>query len=240
MTSLDPAAVGAAKLLDPSGMVKICGLRDESAAIAAVAAGADMLGMVFAPSRRQTPPELSRRIADAARSHAASAVSVVGVFVDASAVEINRVAATVGLTAVQLHGDEPPVMLDEIEVPVMIAIRPRPVTTASDVIRQVDALFDAENAPFAVLLDGYSELAAGGSGVRADWEIAEAVAARYPTVLAGGLNPTNVEAAIAQVKPFAVDVSSGVETNGTKDASQITSFIAHARQAYRAMGYDKG
>ena len=240
MTSLDAPPTGAAKLHDRSGMVKICGLRDETTAIAAVAAGADMLGMVFAPSRRQISPEVARSVASAARSHASSPVSVLGVFVNASAVEINRVAATVGLTAVQLHGDEPPVMLDEIEVPVMIAIRPRPGASASDVIRQLDALFRPQNAPFAVLLDGYSELAAGGSGVRADWAIAAAVAARYPTILAGGLNPTSVEAAIAQVKPLAVDVSSGVETNGAKDPIQIASFIVHARQAYSAMGYGKG
>ncbi len=237
MTNLDAPPVGAAKLLDRSGMVKICGLRDETTAIAAVAAGTDMLGMVFAPSRRQITPEVARSVASAARSRATSGVSVVGVFIDASATAINRIAATVGLTAVQLHGDEPPTMLEEIEVPVMIAIRPRLGASASDVIRQLDALFRAQNAPVAVLLDGYSELAAGGSGVQADWVVAAAVAARYPTILAGGLNPENVEAAIAQVKPFAVDVSSGVETNGTKDANQIASFIDHARQAYRAAGY---
>lgn len=217
-----------------AGGVKICGLQDERTAIAAVEAGATMLGLIFATSRRQMTINAARNVTDAVRSRASTTITIVGVFVDASSREVNRIVEAVGIDAVQLHGDESPAMLADIAVPAIKAIRPKPGTSADEVERQIATFQGVPNEPFAYLLDGYSDAGAGGVGIRADWTVAASIAAHYSLILAGGLTPENVSDAIGCVKPAAVDVSSGVESDGAKDGLKIASFVDRARRAFGA------
>jgi phosphoribosylanthranilate isomerase len=219
------------------GAVKIDGLRRPEHARAAVLAGADLVGFIFAPARRRVTPEEARACLDAARDAAGDrTVLGVGVFVDAPAAEVNAVVDAAGLDLVQLHGDEPPDLLAQLTRPTLKAFRPR----AGSNPREVEAAFGryraVGNAPLVFLLDGYSPHAAGGEGVRADWAVAAEMARHDPVMLAGGLTPGNVAEAIARVRPLAVDVSSGVETDGVKDPAKVAAFVAAAKGAFAAAG----
>ena len=154
-----------------------------------------------------------------------------GVFVDAPAAEINAVVRAAGLELVQLHGDEPPSLLSEISCPVIKAVRPRLGTPAAHVESQFEQFAAVANAPVLYLVDGYAPGVAGGAGARADWDLAARLAADWPVMLAGGLDPDNVGEAVRAVRPVAVDVSSGVETDGVKDPAKMNAFIASARRA---------
>jgi phosphoribosylanthranilate isomerase len=223
-------------LLSRGGLVKICGLREPDQARAAVAAGADLLGFIFAPARRRVEIEVARACVQAAREEAAGRpVLAVGVFVDASAEEMNATAARVGLDLLQLHGSEPPALLPQLRRPVVKAARPPVGTTAGEVEELLALYLSVANAPVAFLLDGYVAAAAGGEGVRADWRLAGDLARRRRRGLAGGLTPDNVAAAVAAVRPLAVDVSSGVESDGVKDARKIAAFVAAAKRAFREL-----
>jgi len=203
--------------------VKICGITSVEDGLAAARAGADALGFVFWPgSPRAVDTATARRISQALPPF----VLRVGVFVDASREEMARVADQVGLDLVQLHGSESPQQ---------VAAAPRRAIKAL----RVGADFDPElavafqEAAIAVLLDTQSTGAPGGSGQRFDWSKARAVRARVAhLVLAGGLDPDNVEAAIATVGPDAVDVSSGVESSpGRKDEAKVRAFVEAVRKA---------
>lgn len=215
------------------GLVKIDGLRQPEHAVAAAEAGADLIGFIFAPARRQvTPAEAASAIAAARGAAGARPLPVVGVFVDAGADEINAVADEAGLDLVQLHGDEPPSLLSEISRPVIKAFRPPAGTPASSLETLFEQYSAETNAPLFYVIDGYVPGTAGGTGVRADWELAKALAKARPVMLAGGLDAGNVGDAIWAVRPVAVDISSGVETGGTKDAVKIAAFVAAARHAF--------
>lgn len=214
-------------------LIKICGLRETDHAVAAARAGADLLGFIFAPARRQVTPEAAGEAIAAARAAAPDRMLLaVGVFVDATAEEINRTARIAGLDLAQLHGDEPPALLGDLEIPVFKGVRPRSGTTVEDVDADLRRYDSAGNAPVLYHLEGYSAAGAGGVGAQADWSLAREVAAHWPVILAGGLNPDNVGDAIQTVRPRAVDVSSGVERDGVKDVDLIAAFIANARQAF--------
>ncbi len=219
------------------GAVKICGMRRPEDAAHAVRAGADLIGLIFAPGRRRVTAEEGRRVADAARSaRPDSPPLIVGVFVDGSAGEVNEVAAAVGLDLVQLNGDEPPETVAAVTVPVIKALRPPPGTTVEAVLKTVAPYAALQRPPVAYLIDGYDPVAHGGTGHRADWDLAASLAARIPLVLAGGLTPENVSGAITRVHPLAVDVSSGTEIDGardpTKDPAKVTAFIGAAWTAF--------
>ncbi len=222
-------------------LVKICGVTDPKHARAAAAFGADFVGMVFAPSRRQVTIGQAKRIASALRKErgclrpAASPAEVeeaarasrpllVGVFADQDADTINNIAEECGLDVVQLSGSEPWEMCGMIRRPVFKCMKVRPDDDASRVMSHV-----GEGG--IVLLDPYVAGTYGGTGQTLDWNVAAMVAERTPTVLAGGLTPENVGQAVRAVHPWAVDVSSGVETDGTKDTEKIRSFIAAAKEA---------
>jgi phosphoribosylanthranilate isomerase len=216
--------------------VKICGLREPEHAAAAAAVGADLLGFVFAPARRRVSPDQARRCLDAARAAAgASRFLAVGVFVDAPVAEVNGVAEAAGLDLVQLHGDESPATLQGLNRPALKAVRPLLGSDPVAVSRVLDDFGGGPTAPLAFLLDGHSPTAAGGAGVRADWRLARRLVRRHPVLLAGGLDPENVGAAIAAVRPLGVDVSSGVETAGVKDVARIVAFVAAARLGFREL-----
>lgn len=230
MTSRDGIASG---VLGRVRLIKIDGLREPEHAAAAVAAGADLIGFIFAPARRQVASEMAAACIAAARAEGSGrAFAAVGVFVDASAEEIGRVVAESGIDLVQLHGEESPALLSEIPAPAVKVFRPRPGVVAA-AIRSEMARFDrAPKPPVAVLIDGFTPDAAGGTGARADWGLAAQIAAERPILLGGGLDPENVGDAIRRVRPHGVDVSSGVESAGVKDAARIEAFIRAARSAF--------
>jgi phosphoribosylanthranilate isomerase len=225
--------IGAARL--PTNPVKICGLREPAHARAAVRAGADLLGFVFAPARRQVTAAVVRACVEAARDEAGSRpILAVGVFVDASPAEMNAIVAEADLDLLQLHGEEAPETLASLDRPAIRALRLPPGTPLAEAEERIARSLDAAVAPIAFLLDGFSARTAGGEGVRADWSVAAALARRYPLLLAGGLDPGNVAAAVATARPLGVDVSSGVESDGVKDGAKIAAFVAAAKRALAA------
>jgi phosphoribosylanthranilate isomerase len=219
-----------------AGLVKICGLREPEHAVAAVRAGADLLGFIFAPARRQVTPVQAAEAIAAARSAAGDRqVLAVGVFVDAGAATIDEVVRVAGLDLVQLHGEEPAELLPDLGYPVIKAMRPPPGTPVSDIEARLEQYAAVANAPVLYLMEGFSPAAAGGAGVRADWTLARQLAAAWPVSLAGGLDPENVELAVGTVRPAAVDVSSGVESDGMKDSTKIAAFVCAARRAFECL-----
>jgi phosphoribosylanthranilate isomerase len=192
-------------------LVKICGITRLEDAEAAVALGARALGFVFWPkSPRYVDPERARAIVAALPPF----VTTVGVFVDQTPRLVNGVAARVGLGAVQLHGDEPIEMLEQIDRPVVKAFAMRASTQA--------AAADVWPSRVFLLIDAHDPDQRGGTGKTVDWNGAAAIASRRPVLLAGGLKPGNVVDAIRAVRPFGIDVSSGVESApGVKDHTRL-------------------
>ncbi len=198
--------------------VKICGITSVEDAQAAVRAGADALGFVFVPG---TPRHIS---ADAAANIIAGLppfVVPVGVFLDQSAEEIVAAVSRCRLQVVHLHGSEPPELSRRIPAP---GIKARRIRGREDLAPL--AWYPAR----AFLLDAYVEGKPGGTGTAFPWELAVGAASRAPIVLAGGLTPENVAEAVRRIRPYGVDVSSGVErAPGRKDHRKMEEFIAHVR-----------
>ena len=236
-------------------LVKICGMRDPRHAMTAADAGVDFIGVIFAPSRRRVTVEQARAIArvlgstqaTAERPHADAARDarwfrqwsrsieallgrkrplLVGVFADAEPETIDSIADDCGLDLVQLSGHEAWATCLAITRPVIKTIR----VSASASARSILGTMRSGTAAVC-LLDSEVEGVLGGSGQTFDWQVARGVAAKRPIILAGGLTPENVGEAVRLVKPWAVDVSSGVETQGVKDVAKIRAFIAAAREA---------
>lgn len=195
--------------------VKICGITRIEDALAAVQHGCDAIGLVFyAKSPRHVSIEQAARIVATLPPF----VSAVGLFVDAAPEEVQNVLAKVGLDLLQFHGDESPQACRQFGVPYLKAIRVKPDT---NLLQCASDYADAR----ALLLDTYSEGMAGGTGKMFDWKLIPP-SLSSSIVLAGGLNAENVGDAIRQVRPYAVDVSGGVElSKGIKDASKIAAFM---------------
>lgn len=195
--------------------VKICGITREEDALAAVAAGADAIGFVFyAPSPRAVTPPQARTICAVLPPF----VNVVGLFVDADSDEIDAVLDAVPLAALQFHGDEPGDACADFGIPYIKALRMRP---GFDVGAAIGEYRDA----LGILLDTFDAGLAGGSGKTFDWNGIPRDLGK-PLILAGGLTPENVADAVRIVRPYAVDVSGGVEhSKGVKDADKMRAFI---------------
>jgi indole-3-glycerol phosphate synthase/phosphoribosylanthranilate isomerase len=215
------------ELVRPYTRVKICGITTRQDALAAVDAGADILGFNFYPrSKRYIPPEKCVRIVSFLAQYTAR-VQLVGVFVNATRAEIEAIADDCHLDLVQLSGDEPPEFLQALGPRTFKGIRPTSLEEA-----QTDAARFARAAPPALLIDTHQPGAYGGTGHTGDWSLARALAEQYPILLAGGLTPENVAAAVAQVRPWGVDVASGVESSpGKKDTKKILAFVRAARNS---------
>lgn len=204
--------------------VKICGLRTAAHALAAADAGADMLGLIFAPSRRQVTVEQAAAIAAALKTRGGARPLLVGVFVNEATERAIEIAERCALDVIQLSGDEG---TDEIA-----RFGPRRLLKALRLSgAPVEQGWLASDPAIGLLVDAHVPGSYGGAGVVADWERAAHLAAQRPIVLAGGLSPANVADAIRHVRPWGVDVSSGVETDGVKDDAKIRAFIAAARAA---------
>ncbi|MDO8586567.1 MAG: phosphoribosylanthranilate isomerase [Armatimonadota bacterium] len=202
--------------------VKICGITSIEDAIAAVECGADAVGFVFAPSPRRVDAATAKRIADALPPF----VSRVGVFVNADPGAL-QTATDCGLDTAQLHGEQSD-LFAQCLAPYMRIIRVLRV-------KDQDSLAALKTYPAAdaYLLDTFSKEAMGGTGKRFDWELAlKAKEYGKPLILSGGVTPENVGEAVALVRPYAVDVSSGVESSpGKKDHNKIKEFIENVRKA---------
>jgi len=210
--------------------IKICGIRDKTHALAAVQAGADFIGLVFAPSQRQVSPALAREIASAVKK-SSDATKVVGVFVNAPSSQVNELADFCALDWVQLSGDESWEYCRKVVRPVIKAIRidrQSPEELNAD-LSSGSRLLPAQG--FITLLDSRVEGKYGGTGESFNWNLAQKVAKGFPVIIAGGLDPKNVTRLIKRVAPWGVDVSSGVETGGVKDTSKIEAFIGAVRKA---------
>jgi phosphoribosylanthranilate isomerase len=225
---------GLAAAFGRGSLIKVCGLREPEHAAAAARYGADLLGFIFAPARRQVTVETAKACVVAAREAAgARAVIAVGVFVDAQAREIERIAREADLDAAQLHGSEDATFVQDLGIPATKVLRPKPGARAAELIAELDTFRASSRPPSAFLIDAYAEGAMGGTGDRADWDLAAEISVNRPLMLAGGLDPENVSAAIRRVRPAGVDVSSGVETGGVKDVARIEAFIRAARQVFQ-------
>ena len=200
--------------------MKICGITRLTDALCAVDAGATAVGFVFWPgSPRAVGPERAAEII----AELPSSVLPVGVFVDESIDGIRATAARTGIRAVQLHGDEPPEYVAALTWPILRAVD----------VEEVDRVCQTWPEPTIVLLDTIDPVRRGGTGVAVDWTVAAGVARRRRCVLAGGLTPATVAEAVRAVRPYGVDVSSGVESSpGVKDRDKVARFIARARHAF--------
>ncbi len=247
--------------------VKICGCRSAEDALAAAAAGADFVGLVFADSKRHVdaaeaaeivralgtplrdleqagPPALHRLDGAGLRpwfEHGASALErllerkrplTVGVFAGADPDELNEIADESGVDLVQLSGGEPWGRCLLANRQVLKVLHVGSGETASKALSRVET-----GSTLAVMLDTAKTGAFGGTGEKLDWAVAAEIAAQIPVWLAGGLDPDNVRAAVTGVRPWAVDVSTGVETDGAKDYEKMRRFIREAKkrdgEAYR-------
>ncbi len=207
-------------------VVKICGVRTLDNALAAVDAGADMLGFNFyPPSPRYIEPSACADLVARMSAERARLPQLVGVFVNEAPETIRLILQTCRLDYAQLSGDESPDDLRRLEGRAFKAIRARDVEDALDLARCY-----ANDAAPALLLDASRTGLYGGSGAVADWSIATALAAEMPLMLAGGLTPENVAEAVRAVRPWGVDVASGVESApGVKDATKMSEFVRRAK-----------
>lgn len=239
-------------------LVKICGIRDAETALETAKAGADFIGIMFAESKRRVTPQQCHDIVEAikdARSQGREAAFegpargevsartwfgawaeaidqsatrwrplLVGVFAGMNPDEVNDIAGAAGLDLVQLSGGEDDDFVRQVRCPVIRAVHVHEGMSAEDV---EDRCVPGISA--GLLLDTGSAGALGGTGTTFDWSIAAQVAERKPFLLAGGLTPENVAGAIEQVRPWGVDVSSGVESGGVKDIEKIRAFIRAAK-----------
>ena len=202
--------------------VKICGITRDEDLRATAEAGADAFGLVFyPPSPRFLTLERARELSRAAPAFLTS----VALFVNATEEEVKRVLEVVQPQVLQFHGEEPPEFCRAFGVPYIKACR---VKTGVDLLEYWRPFSDACGWLADAWVEGY-----GGAGTGFDWSLVPAVRAK-PLVLSGGLNPENVSEAIRRVKPWGVDVSSGVESaKGAKDAEKIAAFVAEVRNADR-------
>jgi phosphoribosylanthranilate isomerase len=202
-------------------IIKICGIKTLDDALAAIDAGADYLGFNFySKSVRFVERETCAKITSFLKTEHPN-IRLVGVFVNSSADEIKNIMQICLLDLAQLHGDETPEMFAQLAPRAFKAFRGIP----SDVTG-----YKRDDVP-ALLVDAAVKNVYGGSGIKVDWSVAAKLAKKYPLLLAGGLTPENVADAVRQVRPWGVDVASGVESAaGEKDVSKIKAFVKAVRE----------
>lgn len=212
--------------------IKVCGLRDPQQAVKIAQMGADAIGLVMAPSPRWVSPEQARAVTD----QLPPLVWAVGVFVDSEPETINAAVRRSGIHIIQLHGQEKPELVDSLDRPCIKAFAIRDANWIDSVRLWLDGVKDHRRL-LAILLDAYKPDVRGGTGQRFNWEWVLAARAKRqleglpPLVLSGGLEAGVVADAIDVVQPWAVDVSSGVESApGIKDLGKVADFIQATRE----------
>ncbi len=204
---------------NPPVKVKVCGTTRLKDALLAVEYGADAIGFIF---YKKSPRYVTAKTAKEICSKLPPFVHRVGVFVNETADKINRIVDRCGLDAVQLHGDESPAFCKKIKCRVIKAVRVKDAASLKEMSRY---------AVDGFLLDTYKEDQWGGTGKVFDWELAARAKKYGSVIIAGGLNPRNVKAAIRKVQPYGVDVSSGVEQSpGKKDPKKVKAFLKAVRR----------
>ncbi len=205
--------------LQPRVRVKICGTTSLKDALLAVESGADAVGFIF---YKESPRNISQKDVKEIVAQLPPFVESIGVFVNETSDKVNRIAEQCRLTAVQLHGDESPAFCRRIKRRVVKAVRVKDAES-------LKGMSDFDVSGF--LLDAYNEESRGGTGRVFDWNLALRAKKQGPVIIAGGLNPYNVYTAIHRVKPYGVDVCSGVEKSpGVKDPEKISEFIKAVRK----------
>ncbi|WP_423188393.1 phosphoribosylanthranilate isomerase [Alkalibacterium sp. f15] len=194
-------------------LVKICGIQTPETAQVAAAAGADFIGLVFAASKRQVTIDEARKIKNSL-SH--TRVKVVGVFRNQPIKEVNQISRELGLDYVQLHGEESVTECQQINAPLIKALSFEEISEAKHYRQVADYILIDSPKP--------------GSGETFDWTMLKDKNEDFPYFLAGGLSAENIAEAIQHLQPLGVDVSSGVETDGSKDAEKIRRFTHQVKQ----------
>jgi len=203
----------------PRIKVKICGTTSLKDAFLAVESGADAIGFIF---YKMSPRNISQKEAKEIILQLPPFIETVGVFVNETSDKINRIAEQCKLNSIQLHGEESPALCRRVKRKVIKAFRVK----NADSLKSI-ASYDVSG----FLLDSYNDGSKGGSGQVFDWNLALRVKKQGPVILAGGLNPYNIFTAIHRVKPYGVDVCSGVEKSpGIKDHEKIREFIKSVRR----------
>jgi phosphoribosylanthranilate isomerase len=203
----------------PRIKIKVCGTTNLKDALFAVESGADALGFIF---YKKSPRYVLQKDAKDIVAKLPPFVETVGVFVNETSDKVNRIAEQCKLTAIQLHGDESPAFCRRIKRRVIKAFRVKDTNSFK-------GMADYDVSGF--LLDSYNDESKGGTGKTFDWNLALRAKKQGPIILAGGLNPYNVYTAIHRVKPYGVDVCSGVEKSpGIKDSVKIDEFIKSVRK----------
>jgi phosphoribosylanthranilate isomerase len=204
--------------------IKICGITNMEDALSAASLGIDALGFVFAPSPRRVEFDVAKKIIQTLPK----TLLKVGVFVDGDWEEVQQVVKYCNLNALQFHGKESPEYLKKFSHPVFKAIH----------IKNQESLKDIEKYDHvSILLDTYHPVQAGGTGIPFPWEIALIVKEKRDFVLSGGLSSLNVGEAIQKVKPWGVDVSSGVELfPGKKDSIKMEAFVKEVKKTDETTG----
>ena len=218
--------------------VKICGLGTPADARAAAEAGADYIGMVFVPERhRRITPDAAREMVDAVHSLDGPLPKAVGLFADQPLEEVNEVVTHCNLDAVQLCGQESVDYAATVDCQVIKVVHvPASYRAPDDVPQLADRVRQYADAGCLVTLDRLVEGVQGGTGLSFNLDVAASLSSRGSSfLLAGGLTPANVGRVISVVRPWGVDVSSGVETIGKKDRRKIRRFVENARHADAAL-----
>ena len=203
----------------PRIKVKICGTTSLKDAFLAVESGADAIGFIF---YKMSPRNISQKEAKEIILQLPPFIETVGVFVNETSDKINRIAEQCKLNSIQLHGEESPALCRRVKRKVIKAFRVKDADSLKSI-----ASYDVSG----FLLDSYNDGSKGGTGQVFDWNLALRVKKQGPVILAGGLNPYNVFTAIHRVKPYGVDVCSGVEKSpGIKDHEKMREFIKSVRR----------
>jgi phosphoribosylanthranilate isomerase len=202
-------------------IIKICGIKTLKDALAAIHAGADYLGFNFYPkSARFIEKEICVEITSVLKKEYPN-IKLVGVFVNSSVDDVKNILEICSLDLAQLHGDETPEIFSQLAPRAFKAFRGIPENIIG---------YERKESP-AMLMDAAVKNVYGGSGVTADWKSAAELAKKYQLLLAGGLTPENVAEAVGRVKPWGVDVASGVESAaGEKDAAKMSAFVKAVRE----------
>ena len=213
-------------------LVKICSVQAVEHALAAAEAGADFVGFNFVPGvRRRLPEEKARQMVQAYREkHGHDGPKLVGIFVDQPLDEVNRILNACDLDMAQLSGQEPLDYCLHVERPVIKAVHVPLGQPVEHVVNTLDKILtQLEENEILPLLDPEVAEGHGGTGQNFDWAIARELAHQHRFLLAGGLTPENVGQAVRDIRPWGVDVSSGVETGGIKDVEKIAAFVRKAQ-----------
>jgi phosphoribosylanthranilate isomerase len=212
--------------------VKICGIQEIDHALVAARVGADFIGLVFVPQRRRRIEiSAARAIVSVLKDHSDSAPKLVGLFADQPLAEVNQVVRACQLDLVQLAGPESLDYCGRVEA-IVIKVLHVAGTGTGNVTRLAENIQSFRDDGHLVTLDRLVDGLQGGTGQMFDWEIAAQLSQQgHSFLLAGGLTPSNVADAISMIKPWGVDVSSGVETGGVKDPEKIRDFVRAAKRS---------